>query len=215
MRNNIRVSLEDMDRITEAMKELSGRELPQVRIGKPSHEERNGQNGARVDWLSVGRFAGEVEGCSLAPNIERKLFEQGLHVQAAKCQLVVVGKVLPRDGITLDEARLIAKVRKPHVARANEVHRWNLEPKAYWPHPEVWVHDDTVLLLDLPPDDNFPLDTTHFYRFIASGKLEPEHMPYVEEYLFQAEVGPFAEYAIPATEETEFVADVLRDIARL
>jgi hypothetical protein len=127
----------------------------------------------------------------------------------------VVRKVIPKDRITFGEARLIAKVRKPPVVRATKSHRWNLGPQAYWPHPEEWVHDDTVLLLDYPPDDNFPLDTTHFYRFLACNKLEPEHMPFVEDFLFQAEVGPFEEYAIPATEETEFVADVLRSIAHL
>lgn len=215
MKNNVAISPEEMERVVKAMGRLSSRTLPKVRIGEPNDNDPSDQHGAKVDWFSVDRFANEVEGCSLSPHTERKLFEQGLHVQAAKRQLVVVRKIIPRDRITSDEARLIASVRNSHAVKTNKSQRWNLEPQAYWPHPEVWVHDDTVLLLDLPPDDNFPLDTTHFYRFIASGKLGPEHMPYVEEYLFQAEVGPFAEYTIPATKETEFVANVLRDIARL
>ncbi len=215
MENNAAISPEDMERITKATEELSSRELPKVRIGEPSDNDLDDQHGARVDWFSVGRFVSEAEGCSLSPDTERKLFEQGIHVQAAKRQLVVVRKVLPRDGITLGEARLIATARRPRVVKVNKSHRWDLGPHASWPHPEEWVHEDTVLLLDHAPDGNFPLDTTHFYRFIASDKLESGHMPYIEDFLFQAEVGPFHEYQIPATEKTEFVADVLRVIAQL
>lgn len=215
LQNKLTIDPEGMARIEEAIQELSRRELPKVWIGEPNRDGHGDLNSARVDWFSLSRVMNEIEDCSLSPHTERKLFEQSLHVQAAKRQLVVVKKIMPRDGVTLEEARLIASFRKSLLVKGKKSHQWNLEPQGSWPHPEEWVYEDTVLLFDYPPDSNFPLESTHFYRFIARNKLAFEHKPYIEDFLFQAEAGPFEEYPILATEETEFMADVLRGIAQL
>ncbi len=215
MESKLTIGPEDTARIEEAIQELSRRELPKVWVGEPNRAGHGDLHGARVDWFSLIRFMNEIEDCFLSPHTERKLFEQGLHVQAAKRQLVVVKKIVPRDGVTFEEASLISSFRKSLLVKGKKSYQWELEPQGSWPHPEEWVHEDTVLLFDYPPDSNFPLESTHFYRFIAGGKLAFEHKPYIEDFLFQAEAGPFDEYPIPATEEIQFMADVLRGIAQL
>ena len=118
-------------------------------------------------------------------------------------------------GFTIEEMRLAASFKDSLSNEGGRDCELDLGPEGSWSHPEEWVYEDTVLLFEFPPDECLPSGSTNFYRFVAKDALTSGHLPYIDEFLFQAEVGPFEEYSVPATDEAELIAYVLGSISSL
>ncbi len=214
LENKLATGPGDMARISEALDKLSQRELPKLQIEESSHES-GAASGLKVEWARLHQYTRWIGDGFLSPHADRKLFEQSLHIQAAKRQLVTVTKTLYEHALTVEETDLIASLGSSHSDAGREDSELNLGLKDLWSHPEEWVYEDTVLLFEFSPDECLPFGTTHFYRFVAKDALTLEHLPYIEEFFFQAEVGPFDEYSVPATDEIELIAHVFGFMSNL
>jgi len=94
---------ENMARIEQAMVELASRELPKVWVGEPVRNGYGNLRGPKVDWYRLSEMNEEVGGDLLPPHVEQELFEESLHVVAAKRGLVTVKKFLPAYDMTVRE----------------------------------------------------------------------------------------------------------------
>jgi hypothetical protein len=122
---------------------------------------------------------------------------------------VTVTKTLYEHALTVEEIDLIAPLESSPSDAGREDSELNLGPKDLWSHPEEWVQEDTVMLFEFSPDECLPFGSTNLYRFVAKDALTLEHLPYIEEFFFQAEVGPFDEYSVPATSQIELITHAL------
>jgi hypothetical protein len=205
------ISAEDAARVDQAIDELSDWCLPQVWVGNPDWDEHGNPVGLKADWLKLVEFLG----VDLLPRSEQiQLFEEAMHVCAARGQLVTVKKVLPLDGITIAEQASIASLKQPIFATTNGSSPGMVDPFGSRFRLADWRGGDTVMLFQFPPDEYFPLGSTNFYSFVARDVVTNSHLPYLNDFFSTALYGPFETW-IEATDEVVFVAKGLEEIERI
>lgn len=222
---------QDKARIEDATAELANRDLPQVWIGEPDYDSEGDPVGRRVDCLLLRAQLGD-EVFSKVTHTE--LLIESMNILAAQKGLVPVIKLSPNDGITLEEAHVLAAVerernhrRESHylvriggVASRSAQKVLPLVEQVRWDDLErddleSYVQEGVVMLEIHPPDDFYPLEIMRLTRFVPRDELRPEHLPHIEEFLWHAEDGTWADYTVEETERVGFAADVLEDLARL
>ncbi len=214
LENELAIGLEEMVRITGALEELSQRELPKVRIEEAGCES-GGSSTLKVEWAYLNQYKQRIGDRFLSLYAQRKLFEQSLYVQAAKRHLVTVERDSSEHELTVEEMRLATSFNRILLNEDRRSYGLDLGPEGLWSHPEEWVQEDSMLLFEFPPDEFLPFGSTNFYRFVAKDALTLEHLSYIQEFLFQAEAGPFDEYSVPVTAQVELIAHALGFISTL
>lgn len=214
MRLNSRgmIDPENMARIEQAISEWASRELPKVWVGEPVRDEDGNLRGPMVDWYRLSEINEEVGGDLLLPHVEQELFEESMHVVAAKQGLVAVKKFLPAREMTVQEEGLL-KLLEQSVGDRNYLHhvRWGMNNKGSWPRAEESVREHVGMLFSLPPDERFPRGSAYVVGFVPSNALTRADLPYIEDFLRKATDGP-EQHTVEATDEALFLASVLEDV---
>ncbi len=200
--------------VDQAIRQLSSWELPCVWVGKPYQDETGKLVGSRVAWSRLSGMKEEIRSNLLPPQAEKDLFEESIYVLAAKQELVVIKKVLPRDEVTSEEAPVIAALREVPAEGEKDHRQWDLDPNCSWPTPEEWVSQDMVALFELPSNERSTIRPEHFIRVVAKDALSTAYLPYIEDFLLKATNGP-SEYVIEATDEVMFALSVLEDVEQI
>ncbi len=216
MENKISISPEDIAILGKAQNIWSHLEYPKVRIVNPALRIAGiDVYGQRVDWFKFSQFKEESEDYLLPPHTELELFEQGLHISAAKLQLVTVKKILAPDSLTFEEAQAISDFRKSIPAGYKGRYVWDADLKGLWPDPREWMQANAAFTFEFVPEEASLEQSVYFYRFVVPHELPLEDWPYVADFLSKAESVPFKEHPILATDRVKFVTDVLKGIGDL
>lgn len=203
---------ETMDRIEQAMVEWASRELPKVWVGEPVRNEDGNLRGLKVDWYRLSEMNEELEGDLLPPHVEQELFEESMHVVAAKQELVTVKKFLPAREMTVQEEGALKLLEQSPADKSHLHHvRWGMNNDGSWPRVEESVREHVGMLFPLPPDERFPRGSAYLVRFVPSNALTRAHLPYIEDFLRKAADGP-KQRTVEATDMAHFLASVLEDI---
>ena len=194
---------ENMARIEQAMVELASRELPKVWVGEPVKNEDGNLRGTKVDWYRLSEMNEEVGGDLLPPHVEQDLFEESLHVVAAKRGLVTVKKFLPAYDMTVREKAALDLVQQHPVESDLHHVRWGMKSDGSWPRAEESVREHVGMVFPLPADRRFPRGSAYLIKFVAIDALTRNDLPYIEDFLRKAADGP-ARYVLEAADGAEF-----------
>ena len=199
---------EDTNRIKEAIDELSCWGLPRVWVGEPVRDEDGNIRGPKADWYRLSELNEEVGGDLLPPHVEQELFEESLHVVAAKRGLVTVKKFLPAYDMTVREKGALDLVQQHPVESHLRHVRWGMNNNGSWPRAEESVREHVGMLFPLPSDRRFPRGSAYLIKFVAIDALRRNDLPYIEDFLRRAADGP-TRYVLDATDGAEFLAGIL------
>ncbi len=206
-----KIGPEDVTRINEALDELSSWGSPQVWVGQPVRDEEGNLRGQKVDWHLLSEMKEEVGDDLLPTHVEQELFEESLHIVAARQGLVTVKKFLPAYDMTLREKAMLDLMQQQPVERHLHRVRWGMNCTGSWLRAEEVVREHVGLLFPLPSDERFPRGSAYVVRFMPRDALTRDHLPYVEDFLRKAVDGPEL-YVIEATDEVELLARVLEEM---
>ncbi len=198
---------QSMARIDEAIEELAGFPLPPVWIGEPDYDEDGNLVGPKLTYYQLEQhgLVEKVAGHALPGHCQMELWEQTVHVLAARQGLVTIRKILPGDKATDTENLMIASISDPSCRIEEGYYHGvvgSLGPK---PRSEEWVEESTVVVFDFPPDEHVSYPSTIFYRFVARDTLDPGDIPFTEDFCVRAECGPSGGYSIPASTVAKMV----------
>ncbi len=205
---------EDKARIGWASKEMATWDLPEVWIGEPDYDDDGNLFGPSLEYLRL-----EQHGFAhLFEELQTDLWNESMHVLAARKGLVTVTKTLPTDGIGSEEVRMRSLVENLACRVGDGFYHGVVGPRGASPRsedPSEWVQEGTVVLVMFAPDAWIPYPTWQFTRFVDRNKLTNEELPYIEDFLFRAENGPSAAYSIEATDSLKMVADLYKGLNRV
>lgn len=206
-----KIGPEDMTRINEAIGELSSWGSPQVWVGEPVRDEDGNLRGPRVDWYRLSEMKEVIRDDLLPPLVEQELFEESMHIVAAKQGLVTVKKFLPAYDMTLREKATLDLVQQDPVERHLHRVRWGMNCVGSWLRAEEAVREHVGLLFPLPSDKRFPRGSAYLVKFEPREALTRDHLPYIEDFLRKAVDGPKL-CVIEAPHEVEFLVSVLEEM---
>ena len=206
-----KLTLEDSAHVDQAIDELSERNLPRVWIGDPEWDEYGNPVGATVDWLKLTHYVDK----SLLSYVEQvQLYEEALHILAARRKLVTVKEVMPLKQAISSPKPLVFSVRN-HIQR--EVRRFIVSEEDSLGsgfHEEDWIGEDTMIMFKSPPTSYCPLGSTTIIRFVDRDALLSSELPYISDFFDTALHCP-CDVVVEATSELLFIADVLADVEGL
>ena len=201
-----KISPEDRTRIDGAMEELARWDLPKVWVGEPEYDDGN-LFGPELEYLRL-----EQHGLAyLLEDLQTDLWNESMHILAARSGLVTVTKMLPTDGIGSEEVRMRSLVKNLACRVGDGFYHGVVGPHGASPRSEdplELVKQGTVLLIMFAPDDPIQYPTCQFTRFVTRDKLTTEDLDYIEDFLQQAECGPSCTYSIEPIDSLEMVADL-------
>ncbi len=209
---------EDRARIDKAIEELASWDLPLVWIGEPDYSDDGGLIGPSVSflWLEQSGLVNEVKSEDLPGHCWKELWEETMHVLAARRGLVTVKKIWPGAKLTDAEEQMMGSVRNPSCIIEEGYYHGVVGSEGSSPRSDQeWVQEGTVVVFDFPPDEYFPYPSVDFYRFVTKDELTLDHLPHIEDFLFHAEDWPSDGYSVPATERLLLAASVNRGVSQL
>jgi hypothetical protein len=190
---------EDRARIEKAIEELASWDLPPVWINEPDCSDDGDRIGPSVSylWLEQNGLVDEVESEDLPEHCQMELWEETMHVLAAREGLVTVRKNLPGDEFTDAEVQMMGSVRNPSCIIEEGYYHGVVGSEGSSPRSDQeWVQEGTVVVFDFPPDEYFPYPSVIFYRFVTKDELTLDHLPHIEGFLSHAENGPSDGYSV-------------------
>lgn len=213
-----KIGPEDKARIDEAVEELASWDLPPVWVGEPDYGDDGGLIGPSVSylWLEQTGLMREVAGEDLPGHWQMELWEETMHVLAARRGLVTVRKILPGHKFTDAEMRMMGSVRNATCIVEEGYYHGAVGPEGPKPRSEdEWVQEGTVVVFDFPPDEYIPYPSVIFYRFAAKDDLTIDDLPHIEDFLSRAEAGPCGWCSVPATKRLLLAASLNGDVNQI
>lgn len=209
---------EDRTRIDEAIEIMASWELPPVWVGEPDYAEEGGLIGPIVSflWLEQTGLIHEVSGEDMPGHCWKELWDETIHVLAAKKGLITVQKIWPTNELTDAEVRMMGSVRNASCIMEEGYYHGVVGSEGAKPRSEEeWVQEGTVMVFDFSPDEYCPYPSVIFYRFVAKDDLIIDDLPHIEDFLSQAELGPSDGCSVPATESLLLAASLHGDLNQL
>lgn len=201
---------EDKARIDEAVEIMASWELPPVWVGEPVYAEEGGLIGPIVSflWLEQTGLIHEVPSEDMPGHYRMELWEETIHVLAAKKGLITVRKIWPKNELTDVEVRMVGWMRNASCIVEKGYYHGVIGSEGLKPRcEEEWVQEGTVVVFDFPPDEYCPYPSM-IYRFVAKDDLTTDDLDYIQDFLSQAGLGPSDPCSVPATERLLLAASV-------
>ncbi len=209
---------EDRAKIDKAIEELASWDLPPVWISEPDYSDDGDRIGPSVSflWLEQSGLMNEVKSEDLPEHCQMELWEETMHVLAAREGLVTVKKSWPWDELTHAEEHMMGSVRNLSCIIEKGYYHGVVGSEGSSPRSDQeWVQEGTVVVFDYPPDEHFPYPSVDFYRFVTKDELTLDHLPHIEDFLWHAENWPSDGYSVPATKRLSLAASVNGDLNQL
>jgi len=204
------ISPEQIAQVRELMEEKAGWDLPYVWIGEPDYDEDDNLIGTKLDYLHLEEYG---FGHLLRSDLRTELLDETIEVLAAREGLVSVRKLLPIDGITSQEARLIHSVEQPEYWQPGDYYRGVVGVEDESSESGKWVEEGTVIVIKYPPEEYFRLESRDLYRFVPVDRLTSKHVLDIERFLDRTDPGD--PYSIEDPEEVHMLAETLEDLNKL
>lgn len=205
---NTKISPEDGTRIDGAMEELASWDLIKLWVGESEYDDDGNLFSREVEYLRLEQHG---LGHLLQEEVRTDLWNESMHVLAARKGLVTVTKTLPTDGIGSEEVRMRSLVENLACRVGDGFYHGVVGPRGARPRsedPSEWVQEGTVVLIKFAPDEWIQYTTCQFTRFVARDKLTTEDLDYIEDFLQHGEFEPSCTYSIEPTDSLEMVADL-------
>ena len=207
-----KIDSEEMALIDMAMEELAYCDLPPVLVGEPRYGDAGEILSPHISYLRAEQHGLHT---ILRGDHQMELWEETVHVLAAKKGLVTVIKSQPGDEFDDAEIRMVHSVRNAACVVEGNYYHGTVDSVGWKPRSEDWVEENTVVVYDYPPDEVAPFPLTTFYRFVPKDALTTNDLPYIESFLGHGACGPSGGYSVPATERLLLAASVSEDIDKI